>query len=89
MQKVATFDKKGMPACKNDPTKKYKGDEPSPKGLGHCAHAEKVGTTKKGLDGRKWTVQTNKNGTKSWKPRPKTSGAGPHQERTGRVLGER
>jgi hypothetical protein len=40
-KKVETFDK-GMPACKNDPTKKYKGDEPSPKGVGHCAHAEKV-----------------------------------------------
>jgi hypothetical protein len=60
-----------MPKCKNDPTKKYKGDEPSPKGLGHCAHAEAIGTTKKGLDGRKWTVQTDKNGTKSWKPVPK------------------
>jgi hypothetical protein len=60
-----------MPACKNDPTKKYKGDEPSPKGLGHCAHAEKVGTTKKGRDGRKWTVQTDKNATKSWKLVPK------------------
>lgn len=60
-----------MAPCKNDPTKTYKGDEPSPKGLGHCAHAEKVGTTKKGLDGRKWTVQTDKNGTKSWKPVPK------------------
>lgn len=64
-----------MPKCKNDPSKTYKGDEPSPKGLGHCAHAEKVGTTKKGLDGRKWTVQTDKNGTKSWKPVPKQAAA--------------
>ena len=23
-----------MPTCKNDPSKKYKGTEPSPKGLG-------------------------------------------------------
>ena len=36
-----------MPKCKNDPTKSYKGDEPSPKGLGYCAHAEKVGIIKK------------------------------------------
>ena len=35
-----------MPKCKNDPKKSYKGDEPSPKGLGYCAHAEKVGVTK-------------------------------------------
>lgn len=30
-----------MPYCKNDPKKNYKGDEPSPKGLGYCAHSEK------------------------------------------------
>ena len=27
--------------CKNDKTKKYSGNEPSPKGNGWCAHAEK------------------------------------------------
>ena len=32
-----------MPLCKNDPKRKYKGDEPSPKGLGWCAHGEKEG----------------------------------------------
>ena len=36
-----------MPICKNDPKKSYKGIEPSPKGLGFCAHAEKLGTDKK------------------------------------------
>ena len=36
-----------MPICKNDPKKSYKGTEPSPKGLGFCAHAEKLGTDKK------------------------------------------
>ena len=25
-----------MPNCKNDPTRKYKGTEPSPIGLGYC-----------------------------------------------------
>ena len=38
-----------MPTCINDTLKHYKGDEPSPKGRGFCAHAEKVGTTKKDL----------------------------------------
>lgn len=57
-----------MLPCKNDSRKKYKGDEPSPKGMGHCAHAEKVGTQKKGRDGRRWTVREDKNGTKTWKP---------------------
>ena len=34
-----------MPKCKNDPSKSYKGTEPSPKGLGWCAHSESVGKT--------------------------------------------
>ena len=55
-----------MPKCKNDSTRKYKGDEPSPKGLGFCAHAEKEGLTKKGKDGNYWEVKTTKNGTKRW-----------------------
>ena len=51
--------------CKNDPTKYYKGDEPSPKGRGFCASAEEVGVTKKGFDGDKWVVKEVKNG-KRW-----------------------
>ena len=31
-----------MPKCKNDPIRSYIGNEPSPKGLGYCAHAEKL-----------------------------------------------
>ena len=31
-----------MPVCKNDKNANYKGVEPSPKGLGYCAHSEKV-----------------------------------------------
>jgi hypothetical protein len=54
--------------CKNDSAKTYKGNEPSPKGLGYCAHAEPVGKIRAGLNGSKWVVQTDKNGTKSWKP---------------------
>ena len=56
-----------MPPCKNDTSKKYKGDEPSPKGIGLCAHAETTGAIKKGKDGQKWTVALDKNGIKSWK----------------------
>lgn len=55
-----------MPKCKNDSTRRYKGDEPSPKGLGYCAHAEKTGKVKKGLDGNMWIVSETKNGTKRW-----------------------
>ena len=55
-----------MPLCKNDPKKSYKGDEPSPKGLGYCAHAEKVGVTKKGKDGNKWKIETTSKGVKRW-----------------------
>lgn len=33
-----------MPKCKNDNKRTYKGTEPSPKGLGYCAHAEKINT---------------------------------------------
>lgn len=36
-----------MPKCINDPKKSYKGTEPSPKGLGYCAHSEKIGSEKK------------------------------------------
>ena len=36
-----------MPKCKNDPTRYYKGSEPSPKGLGYCAHGLKEGDKKK------------------------------------------
>ena len=55
-----------MPNCKNDPTRKYKGTEPSPKGLGYCAHSIKVGAVKKGKDGNKWKVKEIKNGSKRW-----------------------
>ena len=43
-----------MPICKNNPKKKYTGQEPSPKGLGFCASGEKEGTKMKGKDGNLW-----------------------------------
>ena len=52
--------------CKNDPMKTYKGNEPSPKGLGWCAHAESKNTIKSGKDGNKWIISLTKNGTKRW-----------------------
>jgi hypothetical protein len=55
-----------MPPCKNDPKSSYKGDEPSPKGLGYCAHAEKVGTMKKGRDGNKWIISETSKKIKRW-----------------------
>jgi len=55
-----------MPTCKNDPSKKYKGTEPSPKGIGWCAHGEKEGKVRKGKDGNQWVVKKVKNGSMRW-----------------------
>jgi len=55
-----------MPYCKNDPKKTYKGNEPSPKGLGYCAHSEKVGKIREGLDKNKWIVIKTSKGIHKW-----------------------
>ena len=55
-----------MPYCKNDPKKTYKGDEPSPKGFGYCAHSENIGTIKNGKDGNKWIISITSKGIKRW-----------------------
>lgn len=55
-----------MPKCINVPSRTYKGTEPSPKGLGYCAHSEKIGTKKKGLDGNIWEIKRNKKGINRW-----------------------
>lgn len=47
-----------MPSCKNDASRYYKGAEPSPKGNGWCAHAEKEGKRRKGRDGKMWKTKT-------------------------------
>ena len=36
-----------MPPCKNDKSRTYKGTEPSPKGIGYCAHTETINSKKK------------------------------------------
>jgi hypothetical protein len=40
--------------CLCDKKRKFKGNEPSPKGLGHCAHCTEEGTIMKGRDGNWW-----------------------------------
>ena len=56
-----------MPKCTNDSSRYYKGTEPSPKGLGFCAHACKLGQRKRGHDGNMWIVRENKKSkTKRW-----------------------
>ena len=55
-----------MPKCKNDSSRSFKGTEPSPKGLGYCAHTMEKGTKMKGLDGNQWIINTTKNGIKRW-----------------------
>ena len=56
-----------MPYCINNPKRTYKGNEPSPKGLGYCASGEEEGTTMKGKDdnlwikkGGKWVIDNEK-----------------------------
>lgn len=55
-----------MPPCKNDPKSHYKGSEPSPKGYGFAAHAESIGTRKKGTDGTMYEVKERSNGAHYW-----------------------
>jgi hypothetical protein len=52
--------------CKNDKTRSYKGSEPSPKGFGICAHAEKMNTIQTGTDGNMWKIQKTSNNIKRW-----------------------
>lgn len=56
--------------CIKDNKKKITGKEPSPKGLGFCAHTEKINTKKKGRDGNDWIVKKTKT-SKRWFRLPK------------------
>ncbi len=49
-----------MPPCIKNPKKHYTGKEPSPKGLGYCASAEKESTIMKGKDGKLWIKSKGK-----------------------------
>jgi len=55
-----------MPFCKNNDKRTYKGNEPSPKGLGYCAHTEEVDKIMDGLDGNKWIISVTSRGVKRW-----------------------
>ena len=55
-----------MPKCKNDSSRYFKGTEPSPKGLGWCAHGINNNSVKRGKDGKQWIVRTIRNGSKRW-----------------------
>ncbi len=55
-----------MPNCIKDSKSKYKGNEPSPKGLGYCAHSEKNGTKMRGKDGKNWIIKSTNSGIKRW-----------------------
>ena len=54
-----------MPKCHNDETKYYKGNEPSPKGLGYSAGVEEIGEIMIGKDGANWIVSQTKT-CKKW-----------------------
>lgn len=51
----------------------YNGAEPSPKGLGKCAHESAVGDMEKGRDGNIWVVDADRNGRLFWKRARKTA----------------
>mgnify|MGYP000900615169 CR=1 FL=1 len=51
--------------CNCDVTKYYKGNEPSPKGLGFCANCTPLNITMKGLDGNLWKNKLYQN-SKRW-----------------------
>ena len=55
-----------MPLCLKNSKSSYKGNEPSPKGLGYCAHCEEIGSLCVGLDGNEWIVAKNKKNIKRW-----------------------
>ena len=71
-----------MPKCIDDPSRSYTGNEPSPKGLGYCAHTQAVGTTKTGNDGNTWTVETTYKGTKRWVKKSGSSKRVPKEKKT-------
>ena len=64
--KKVSLKKKKVLKCLNDPSKEYIGTEPSPKGLGYCAHAEKIGSIRVGNDENVWKVIETSKKTKMW-----------------------
>ena len=64
--KKLSLKKKKVLKCLNDPSKEYTGTEPSPKGLGYCAHAEEIGSIRVGNDENVWKVIETSKKTKMW-----------------------
>ena len=48
--------------CKCDKKRKFKGTEPSPKGLGYCAHCSNKNIVMEGKDGNLWRNTTYSKG---------------------------
>tara|TARA_B100000686_G_scaffold345480_1_gene430151 strand:+ start:494 stop:934 length:441 start_codon:yes stop_codon:yes gene_type:complete len=65
MKKIPKIYSKKKRRCNCDYSKYYKGDEPSPKGLGFCAHCTPLNVTMKGFDGNLWENQKYSKG-KRW-----------------------
>jgi hypothetical protein len=61
------YQNENMPPCKNSSSGYYTGREPSPKGLGYCAHSEGMGTRRIGNDGNMWITQQDRLGRMAWK----------------------
>tara|TARA_B100001248_G_scaffold164904_1_gene124696 strand:+ start:1768 stop:2550 length:783 start_codon:yes stop_codon:yes gene_type:complete len=55
-----------MKKCKNYPSILYTGKEKSPKGRGYCAKGEKIGTKKKGRNGKMYIVKKDSIDRKRW-----------------------
>ena len=53
---------------------KHKGDEPSPKGFGFCAHCTPLNVTMKGKDGNLWETKKYKKGVRWVKVRHDMTG---------------
>ena len=64
VKKGKTISKKKR-QCNCDTSRTYLGNEPSPKGLGFCAHCTPLNVTMKGLDGNLWENQKYTKG-KRW-----------------------
>jgi hypothetical protein len=55
-----------------DPSRRYKGTEPSPKGRGYCAYFYDDGKRMRGKDGFMWVVKQNSRGIRQWRRVEKT-----------------
>ena len=63
-----------MPCCINDKSKRNTGNEPSPTGIGYSSTPFRIGTKKKGRDGKFWLVKKY-NDQKRWVKVAKMTGS--------------